>query len=51
MLGAVVCVFALGGVLAPLVLGGIVDAGATAAQGYENGWLFTAGLLAVTGAP
>ncbi|MFJ8663560.1 MFS transporter [Streptomyces sp. NPDC093795] len=50
VLGAVVCVFALGGVLAPLVLGGIVDAGATAAQGYENGWLFTAGLLAVAGA-
>ncbi|GGY50708.1 MFS transporter [Streptomyces tanashiensis] len=50
VLGAVVCVFALGGVLAPLVLGGIVDAGATAARGYENGWLFTAGLLAVAGA-
>ncbi|MFI9742926.1 MFS transporter [Streptomyces sp. NPDC052494] len=49
VLGAVVCVFALGGVLAPLVLGGIVDAGATTAQGYENGWLFTAGLLAVAG--
>ncbi|MET9677540.1 MFS transporter [Streptomyces sp. NPDC006482] len=49
VLGAVVGVFALGGVLAPLVLGGIVDAGATTAQGYENGWLFTAGLLVMAG--
>ncbi|MDT9690479.1 hypothetical protein Q5762_19445 [Streptomyces sp. P9(2023)] len=50
VLGAVVCVFALGGVLAPLVLGGIVDAATTAAQGYENGWLFTAALLATASA-
>ncbi|MEU9998735.1 MFS transporter [Streptomyces sp. NPDC050848] len=50
VLGAVVCVFALGGVLAPLVLGGIVDAAATTAQGYENGWLVTAALLATAGA-
>ncbi|MEU9705058.1 MFS transporter [Streptomyces sp. NPDC047981] len=50
VLGAVVGVFALGGVLAPLVLGGIVDAAATTAQGYESGWLFTAALLAVAGA-
>jgi MFS family permease len=49
VLGVSVCVMALGGILAPLVLGGIVDAGTTTAQGYENGWMFTAGLLAVAG--
>ncbi|WDM14625.1 MFS transporter [Streptomyces lavenduligriseus] len=50
VLGAVVCVFALGGVLAPLVLGSVVDAAPTAAAGYRNGWLLTAALLAVAGA-
>ncbi|CAL9280609.1 MFS transporter [Streptomyces sp. SudanB182_2057] len=50
VLGALVCVFALGGVLAPLVLGAVVDAAPTAAAGYRDGWLLTAALLAVAGA-
>ncbi|TXS44311.1 MFS transporter [Streptomyces sp. t39] len=49
VLGALVAVFALGGVVSPLVLGRIVDSAATAKAGYENGWLVTAALLLVTG--
>ncbi|OKJ49591.1 hypothetical protein AMK27_36140 [Streptomyces sp. CB02009] len=49
VLGASVCVMALGGILAPLVLGTIVDAGATVGDGYRNGWIFTAALLGVAG--
>ncbi|MFI0977280.1 MFS transporter [Streptomyces sp. NPDC021093] len=48
-LGALVAVFALGGIASPLVLGRIVDGAATATAGYENGWLVTAALLLVTG--
>ncbi|MGA5067801.1 MFS transporter [Streptomyces exfoliatus] len=49
VLGALVAVFALGGIVSPLILGWIVDAAATAAIGYQNGWLVTAALLLVTG--
>ncbi|MFD5139251.1 MFS transporter [Streptomyces sp. NPDC058378] len=49
VLGALVAVFALGGIVAPLTLGWIVDAAATPAIGYQNGWLVTAALLLVTG--
>ncbi|MEU2069701.1 hypothetical protein [Streptomyces anulatus] len=44
-----VAVFALGGVVSPLVLGWIVDSAASATIGYRNGWLVTAALLLVTG--
>ncbi|MFI6416890.1 hypothetical protein ACIBG6_05595 [Streptomyces sp. NPDC050842] len=49
VLGALVAVFALGGILSPLVLGWVVDIAATATIGYRNGWLVTAALLLVTG--
>lgn len=49
VLGVLVAVFALGGIVSPLVLGRIVDSGASAAIGYRNGWLVTAALLLVTG--
>ncbi|MFJ4713483.1 MFS transporter [Streptomyces sp. NPDC088785] len=49
VLGALVAIFALGGIVSPLVLGRIVDSAATATAGYENGWLCTAALLLVTG--
>jgi MFS family permease len=49
VLGALVAVFALGGVVSPLVLGSIVDRAATAATGYRDSWLITAALLLVTG--
>ncbi|MFF5920802.1 MFS transporter [Streptomyces flavochromogenes] len=49
VLGALVAVFALGGIVSPLVLGRIVDSAATATAGYENGWLVTAALLLFTG--
>ncbi|MGW7413931.1 MFS transporter [Streptomyces sp. NPDC054863] len=49
VLGALVAVFALGGIVSPLVLGRIVDGAATATAGYANGWLVTAALLLVTG--
>ncbi|MFI5801542.1 MFS transporter [Streptomyces sp. NPDC051561] len=48
-LGALVAVFALGGIVSPLVLGRIVDGAATATAGYQHGWLVTATLLLVTG--
>lgn len=49
VLGALVAVFAVGGIVSPLILGWIVDGAATAAIGYQNGWLVTAALLLVTG--
>ncbi|MFJ6698368.1 MFS transporter [Streptomyces sp. NPDC091272] len=49
VLGALVAVFALGGIVSPLVLGWMVDGAATATAGYEHGWLLTAGLLLTTG--
>ncbi|MEW1567920.1 MFS transporter [Streptomyces sp. NPDC093509] len=49
VLGALVALFALGGIVSPLVLGRIVDSGTSAAIGYRNGWLVTAALLLVTG--
>ncbi|MFC8626761.1 MFS transporter [Streptomyces anulatus] len=49
VLGALVAVFAVGGVASPLVLGWVVDSAATATSGYENGWLVTAALLLVAG--
>ncbi|MFF7331754.1 MFS transporter [Streptomyces sp. NPDC008150] len=49
VLGVLVAVFALAGVVSPLVLGRIVDSATTAAAGYRDGWLVTAGLLLGTG--
>lgn len=49
VLGTLTAVFALGGVLAPTVLGRIVDAAQDADAGFRNGWLLTAALLAVGG--
>ncbi|MFI6938585.1 MFS transporter [Streptomyces sp. NPDC050418] len=50
VLGVLTFVYALGGILAPVILGTLVDGAATVPAGYENGWLFTAGLLATAGA-
>ncbi|MEU7487702.1 MFS transporter [Streptomyces sp. NPDC042319] len=49
-LGALTGVFALAGVLAPLVMGHIVDAGATVASGYFGAYGLMAGLVTVAGA-
>ncbi|WP_239092112.1 MFS transporter [Streptomyces sp. SID14478] len=49
VLGALTFVYALGGILSPLVLGGMVDSAATVSVGYEHGWLLTAGLLVAGG--
>ncbi|MFK4070960.1 MFS transporter [Streptomyces sp. NPDC029674] len=49
VLGALTFVFALGGILSPLVLGGMVDRAATVSAGYEQGWLLTSGLLLTAG--
>ncbi|MEV3859764.1 MFS transporter [Streptomyces sp. NPDC050095] len=49
VLGALTFVFALGGILSPLVLGGMVDSAATASAGYRHGWLLTSGLLVAGG--
>ncbi|MER7980496.1 MFS transporter [Streptomyces sp. NPDC095817] len=49
VLGALVAVFAMGGIVSPLVLGRIVDSETSAAIGYRDGWLVTAALLLVTG--
>ncbi|WP_196943143.1 MFS transporter [Streptomyces sclerotialus] len=48
-LGALTCVFALAGVLAPLVMGHIVDTGATVASGYFGAYGLMAGLVTVAG--
>ncbi|WP_229378947.1 MFS transporter [Streptomyces sp. VRA16 Mangrove soil] len=48
VLGVLTFVYALGGILSPLVLGAMVDSAATVSAGYEHGWLLTSGLL-VTG--
>lgn len=48
-LGALTCVFALAGVLAPLVMGRIVDAAPTVASGYFGAYGLMAGLVAVAG--
>ncbi|MFF1381298.1 MFS transporter [Streptomyces sp. NPDC058308] len=49
VLGVLTFVYALGGILSPLVLGGMVDRAATVPAGYERGWLLTAGLLVSAG--
>ncbi|MEU8488716.1 MFS transporter [Streptomyces sp. NPDC048641] len=49
VLGALTFVYALGGILSPLVLGGMVDRARTVSAGYEEGWLLTAGLLVTAG--
>ncbi|MGW1894622.1 nitrate/nitrite transporter [Streptomyces sp. NPDC002004] len=49
VLGTLTCVYALGGVLSPLVLGTLVDRAATVREGYEHGWLLTSGLLVAAG--
>ncbi|MFI8994010.1 MFS transporter [Streptomyces sp. NPDC053542] len=48
-LGALTCVFALAGVLAPLVMGRIVDAGTTVASGYFGAYVLMAGLVTAAG--
>ncbi|MEV7508598.1 MFS transporter [Streptomyces sp. NPDC091201] len=50
VLGLVVGLASLGGVLAPVLLGRVIDAAPTAVAGYERAWLLTAALLAVSGA-
>ncbi|MFE2736383.1 MFS transporter [Streptomyces sp. NPDC059349] len=49
VLGTLTFVYALGGILSPLVLGGMVDRARTVSAGYEEGWLLTAGLLVTAG--
>ncbi|MEV7195623.1 MFS transporter [Streptomyces sp. NPDC093510] len=49
VLGVLTFVYALGGILSPLVLGGMVDRAATVSAGYERGWLLTSGLLLAAG--
>lgn len=49
VLGVLTFVYALGGILSPLVLGGTVDRAATVSAGYEQGWLLTAALLVTAG--
>lgn len=49
VLGVLAFVYALGGILSPLILGGMVDRAATVSAGYERGWLLTAGLLVAAG--
>ncbi|MYW67227.1 MFS transporter [Streptomyces sp. SID8379] len=49
VLGVLTFVYALGGILSPLVLGSMVDGAATVSAGYEHGWLLTSGLLVAGG--
>ncbi|MFG2502056.1 MFS transporter [Streptomyces sp. NPDC048441] len=49
VLGVLTFVYALGGILSPLVLGGMVDRAATVSAGYEHGWLLTSALLLAAG--
>ena len=49
VLGAVACVYGLGGVLSPVVTGHLVDAAPTLAAGYRQAFLATAVLVAVAG--
>ncbi|MFI6088941.1 MFS transporter [Streptomyces sp. NPDC051218] len=49
VLGVLTFVYALGGILSPLVLGGMVDRAATVSAGYQQGWLLTSGLLLTAG--
>ncbi|MEU5958885.1 MFS transporter [Streptomyces sp. NPDC047525] len=49
VLGVLTFVYALGGILSPLVLGSMVDRAATVSAGYEEGWLLTAVLLVTAG--
>ncbi|MEV6697485.1 MFS transporter [Streptomyces sp. NPDC051453] len=46
-LGALTCFFSLAGGLSPLVVGRVVDAAATPAAGYRDGYLFSAALLVI----
>ncbi|WP_078879261.1 MFS transporter [Streptomyces sp. NRRL B-24720] len=49
IMGAVVAVYSLGGIIAPLILGGLVESAATPADGYSRGFL-AIGVLVVVGA-
>ncbi|OKI07965.1 hypothetical protein A6A06_34390 [Streptomyces sp. CB02923] len=49
VLGALTCVFALAGILAPAVTGRLVDAGETVADGYVGAYGTMAGLTIVAG--
>lgn len=49
VMGVIVAVYSLGGVIAPLLLGGLVDSAATPGEGYARGFLVI-GVLVVVGA-
>ncbi|MFD3658082.1 MFS transporter [Streptomyces sp. NPDC058620] len=49
VLGALAFVYALAGILSPLVTGRMVDAAATVPAGYHSAYLLMAGLVAVAG--
>ncbi|MER7717735.1 MFS transporter [Streptomyces flaveolus] len=49
VMGVIVAVYSLGGIIAPLVLGGLVDSAATPGDGYAHGFL-AIGVLVVAGA-
>lgn len=49
VMGIIVAVFSMGGVIAPLLLGGLVDSAATVTQGYANGFTVV-GAVVVLGA-
>ncbi|MFI6878881.1 MFS transporter [Streptomyces sp. NPDC050400] len=49
IMGVVVALYSLGGIIAPLVLGGLVESAASAAAGYSHGFLVI-GVLVVVGA-
>ncbi|MFH8616389.1 MFS transporter [Streptomyces sp. NPDC017979] len=48
-MGVIVAVYSLGGIIAPLVLGGLVDSAATPGDGYAQGFLLI-GVLVIVGA-
>ncbi|MEU5979946.1 MFS transporter [Streptomyces sp. NPDC047315] len=48
-MGVIVAVYSLGGIIAPLVLGGLVDSAATPGEGYAQGFLLI-GVLVIVGA-
>ncbi|MFF9571032.1 hypothetical protein [Streptomyces sp. NPDC014685] len=49
VLGAPAFVYALAGILSPLVTGRLVDAGASVPAGYRSAYLLMAGLVAAAG--
>ncbi|MEE4496203.1 MFS transporter [Streptomyces sp. BE230] len=49
IMGVIVAVYSVGGIIAPLILGGLIDSAATPAEGYSHGFTVI-GVLAVVGA-